>query len=124
MDKLTKYDYRQSLKNDIINYISENGICWGEDDMQETEDRLYEALWVEDSETGNGSGSYTFNAWKAEENLCHNLDLPGEALEEFGTSPDYLIEHGAEECDVTIRCFLLSEVLHEVMLELNEEDEI
>lgn len=31
--------------------------------------------------TGNGSGSYTCDAYEAEENLCHNLDLLKDAAE-------------------------------------------
>ena len=88
-------------------------------DKDEAAQELNDIMWTADSVTGNGSGSYTFNTWKAEENLCHNLDLLGEALDEFGTGRDYLIEHGAEECDVTIRCYLLpsaiSHVLDEIM---------
>lgn len=74
---------------------------------------LNEKLFVEDSVTGNASGSYTFNAWKAEEYLCHNLDLLAEANEEFGGSSDILSD-GAEMCDVTIRCYLLWQAIENV----------
>jgi hypothetical protein len=71
--------------------------------------------------TGNASGSYTFNAWKAEEYLCHNLDLLGEALAEFGCEPNYITEKGAEACDVTIRCYLLGQAISEVLSEMLEK---
>ena len=74
-----------------------------------------------DSVTGNASGSYTFNTYQAEENICHNLDLLGEALEEFGSGADYLIHNGAEACDVTIRCYLLSECIAEALEEIEED---
>lgn len=74
---------------------------------------LNEKLFVEDSVTGNASGSYTFNTWKAEEYLCHNLDLLAEANEEFGGSSDILSD-GAEMCDVTIRCYLLGKAIENV----------
>ena len=71
--------------------------------------RLMMKKMVADSVTGNASGSYTFHAWQAEENICHNFDLLSEAIEEFGGKCDVL-KDGAEACDVTIRCYLLSEV--------------
>lgn len=63
------------------------------------------------SVTGNASGSYTFNTWKAEEYLCHNLNLLAEANEEFGSNSDILSD-GAEVCDVIIRCYLLSRAIN------------
>ena len=84
---MEKYDYLLAVRNDVKEYIEEN---INREDWQypgaryDLQDKLYEDLWDEDSVTGNGSGSYTFNRWDAEENLCHNLDLLGEALEEFG----------------------------------------
>lgn len=49
---------------------------------------LNDELWTADSVTGNGSGSYTFSTWKAEEYLAHNWDILTEALEEFGMLED------------------------------------
>lgn len=117
------YDYREAVKNDIRNYIDENIDFRDFEDLDELGEQLNDDLFVEDSVTGNASGSYTFNNYEAEENLCHNLDLLGEALEEFGCGPDYLIEQGAEACDVTIRCYLLGGCISEVMEEIEEEFE-
>ena len=115
------YDYRAILREDITNYIVDSHITWDADCREETEEELYDTLWTDDSVTGNGSGSYTFSSWEAEENLCHNLDLLGEVLNEFGCGGDYLIKNGAEACDVSIRCYLLGEVLHDVMDEIESE---
>lgn len=41
----------------------------------EWEEELNDALWTDDTVTGNGSGSYTFSKWHAEENLARNWDL-------------------------------------------------
>ena len=57
----------------------------------------------------------------AEENICHNLDLLGEALEEFGSGADYLITHGAEAADVTIRCYLLGECIAAALEEIEDD---
>ena len=118
------YNYFEAVKEDVKNYI-ENDIdikkaLSGAGDIDSLKDNLYDDLFCNDSVTGNASGSYTFNTWQAEENLCHNMDLLKEALEEFGCGIEYL-EKGAEACDVTIRCYLLSSAISEIIdgLELN-----
>lgn len=117
------YDYREAVKDDILTYIEENIDFKDFETLDDLAEQLNDDLFVEDSVTGNASGSYTFSNYEAEGNLCHNLDLLGEALEEFGCGPDYLIEKGAEACDVTIRCYLLGGCISEVMEEIEEEFE-
>lgn len=114
------YDYLENVKEDVKSYIDEN-IDLKDFTQEELEEKLNEDLWTEDSVTGNGSGSYTFSTWQAEENLCHNMDLLQEALQEYGCGIEYL-EQGAEACDVTIRCYLLGRAISEVLEEYNEED--
>ena len=120
-----KYNYYEAVKNDVKNYVeNEIDVKASLSEVGSVEsliEKLYDDLWIEDSVTGNGSGSYTFNTYEAEENLCHNMDLLKEALQEFGCGIDYL-EKGAEACDVTIRCYLLSNAILEVVEELNIEE--
>lgn len=106
------YNYYEEIKEDVKEYLKNTD----ERDFQ----TLYDGMFIDDSITGNASGSYTFNTWQAEENLCHNLDLLKEALEEFGSNLNYL--ESPEACDVTIRCYLLGQVLQEVLDELEEEE--
>lgn len=133
---MEKYDYLEAVKTDVRQWIEghddwkgdhadENGMWLREDNREEVEQDLNDRLWAEDSVTGNASGSYTFNTWKAEENLCHNLDLLGEALSEFGYGGSALAKEleSAEGCDVTIRCYLLGQAIGEVLDEEEEEDE-
>lgn len=116
------YNYREAIKEDIKNYLEENGISKNDfPDRDSAFEKLNDDLWIADSVTGNASGSYIFNAWKAEEYLCHNMDLLGEALSEFDSSFEVL--QNAESCDVAIRCYLLSECLSEVLDKLFEEDD-
>ena len=110
---MEKYDYLSAVESDVREYIENNVNFHDYSDLDEMKEDLNEKLFVEDSVTGNASGSYTFNAWKAEEYLCHNLDLLAEANEEFGGSSDILSD-GAETCDVTIRCYLLSQAIENV----------
>ena len=119
------YNYFEAVKEDVKNYI-ENEIDIEKalseaGDIDSLKDNLNDDLFCNDSVTGNASGSYTFNTWQAEENLCHNMDLLKEALEEFGCGIEYL-EKGAEACDVTIRCYLLASAISEVIDELGLED--
>lgn len=118
---MKEYDYREAIKNDVMEYIK-NEIDFSEfDTLEELEEHLNDELWTVDSVTGNGSGSYTFSTYEAEENICHNLDLLGEALTEFGSGADYLITNGAEAADVTIRCYLLGECIAAALEELEDD---
>lgn len=121
--KMEKYDYREEVKNDVLNYIEENIDYKDFNSIESLGEHLNDVLFTEDSVTGNASGSYTFSTYDAEENICHNLDLLGEALEAFGQSNDYLVKNGAEACDVTIRCYLLGECISEAMEEISEKFE-
>lgn len=115
---MENYNYRETMYSDIMDYIK-----WNNCELDY--EKLYDDLWTEDSVTGNASGSYTFSSWEAEENLCHNQGLLQEALEEFGyggTCNTFIFDKGAEWCDVIIRCYLLGEVLREVINDLEEEE--
>ena len=117
-----RYDYREVVKNDIKEYLDEH--CEkGKRITDKERDSLYDDMFVSDSVTGNASGSYTFNSWEAEENVCHNLDLLGEAVEEFGGGDVLAEKMSGEWADVTIRCYLLGQLLDEVIEEWNDECE-
>lgn len=118
----TKYNYLEAVTADVLNYIDENNITVTSDNRAEIEQQLNDDLWAVDSVTGNASGSYTFNAWQAKENLCHNFDLLAEACESFGTDAGALLNQGAEACDVTIRCHLLGWAISAALDEVEEEE--
>ena len=120
---MERYDYKSAMREDIRQYLKDN---WEEGKRIEDEDRdkLYDDMWVADEVTGNGSGSYTFSSYKAEEYVCHNLDLLGEALDEFCVDGNTLREKMCGEwADVTIRCYLLGQIMDEVIESWNEEIE-
>lgn len=112
---MERYDYMEAVISDIHDYLEENAEVISEyaDARELLENHLNDLLWVCDSVTGNASGSYTFNTWKAEENLCHNLELLSDALEEFGCDLD--ANRGAEFYDVTIRCYLLPQAISKAL---------
>lgn len=117
------YDYRSAVQKDVRDYIEGNledilqevGYDRDEDDindfMIDIEEALNDAMFTDDSVTGNGSGSYWFNARAAEEAICHNFDLLEEACKEFGEDMGEILKQGAEIADVTIRCYLLPEAI-------------
>ncbi len=126
------YDYNEAMKEDILEYIREN---YTQEEITDNlltdrdgwEEDLQDSLWVADSVTGNLSGSYTCNAWKAKEYVLDNMDLLNEAMDEFCTeertiAENFLCEHW-EWFDVSIRCYLLSSALSEALDELEEEAE-
>ena len=114
------YDYLEAEKEDVLDYIKENIDFSSFEDIEELEEELNEELWSEDSVTGNASGSYTYNRCFAEEYITHNLDLLGEALENFGCDGSS-IKKGAEWCDVTIRCYLLPSAISEALKEIEDD---
>lgn len=119
---MEKYNYLEQVTEDAKEAILENMEYWTFDDREELEEVAHDELWADDSVTGNGSGSYFFSTWKAEEALCHNWYLLADAIEEFGDID--ILRQGAEACDVTIRCYLLSQAIAAALDELEEEGKI
>ena len=117
---MTNYNYLENIKADVKEYINNEINLKDFSDREELEEKLNDTLWTEDSVTGNASGSYYCNSWKAEEALAHNWDLLAEAMKEFCCEVD-LLEKGAEWADVTIRCYLLGQAIGEVLDEMEEE---
>ena len=105
------YNYYEEMKKDVKEYLEENK----EYLEGKSYDEIYDEMFIADSVTGNASGSYTFSTYQAEENIAHNHELLKEAQECFGYLPTEYISKGAEWADVTIRCYLLGEVLSEVL---------
>lgn len=119
---MEKYNYLEAVKEDVLNYIEENISFDDFEDRDELEDFLNAALWKEDSVTGYLSRSYYCCTWKAAEALAHNWDVLREILEDSGNDVNP-IEKGEEWCDVTIRCYLLSNAISEVLDELDGLEE-
>lgn len=114
------YDYEYEVKTDCIDAIKDwidSGDLKPGLTYEEVYDKLYEDFFVLDRVTGNASGSYTFDAFKASRYLSNNLGLLKEALEEFGTPLCLDDLDNPERLDVTIRCHLLGQVLADAIEE-------
>ena len=120
---MERYDYRSSVKEALKSLIEDEfrDRLHEYESLEEFREALDDSAWTSDSVTGNASGSHTFSAWKAEENLCHNWDLLEEACREFGT--EFNPDKGAEHWDVTIRCYVLGQVIDDAIEEAGITEE-
>lgn len=117
------YDYKEAMKEGIRSYTINNTDWEERQDRDTLGEHLQDALWAEDSVTGNASGSYAFSRSKAQEYVMDNIGLLEEACAELGTDDAtvgrWLLASDFESMDVTIRCHLLSQCIHEVLYELD-----
>ena len=132
-----KYDYLGAMWEDIeeslndysnilerYNVTAAGGEMNGAD-FDEMFNGLYDAMWCDDSITGNGSGSYTFNNYRAREYVLDNPEITLEMFQEYGTDAETVgrlfLNEQWESLDVMIRCYILGPVLYDV---LNEKMEV
>lgn len=120
-----KYNYLNQMVDDIKDVLPDYKESFGIDesdedfDLDDFKEYLQDELWVEDHVTGNASGSYTFNRWKAQEYVSENMDLLADACDEFGVTAEEVGQHilnsDWEWADVTIRCYLLPQAIEKAV---------
>lgn len=122
------YNYLEAMVDDIKDYIDENINLDEFEDRQELEEKLNDDLWTEDSVTGNGSGSYTFDRHKSYENVQGDpdaMDYIRDLVSEFGVDAETVAEKFLDEdyeyWDVSIRCYLLGQAIGEALDQLGIE---
>ena len=126
---MSDYNYNYEMRQDVRNAINEG---YNLDEWRGRRDELGEKLnndlWIDDSVTGNASGSYYCNSYKAMQAVTDNMELLQEALDEFGA--DYadigrrFIDGDWEHFDVTIRCYLLSSIISDVLDDMEADGEL
>ena len=120
------YNYELAMSADIAQWVEDAGgiVELMEDntlsDSDELAEYLNDELFVSDSVTGNGSGSYWFSRYNAQLALIGNMDLLGDAITEFEADVKKCLD--PESADVTIRCYLLGSAVAEYVS--THEDEI
>lgn len=113
---MENYNYFEAVKEAVKDHLGDYDPRGEDETLEGYCDRLYEDLWVDDCVTGNGSGTYTFNAAKAREFVLGGIEQVAEACGEFGESLGALIEAGEwERLDATARCYYLSQAIGEVV---------
>lgn len=119
------YNYMDVMTNNIIAYIRDEVDTSQYTGREELEEFLNDELWTCDDVTGNASGSYTFNAYRARSYVLDNLDLLSEMCLEFGVSNaeiGYNLLNGEWEwMDVSIRCYLLGQAISAALDQMEGE---
>ena len=124
------YNYLEAVTADAKQAILENLNDWSFADREDLEEIANDSLWVDDSVTGNGSGSYTFNREAAKEHVTRSddgMDTLRDAVCDFDCEHEAFtafLEENWEYLDVTIRCYLLGQAISSAIDELEEEGKI
>lgn len=120
------YNYTKAVYDDALEYcktlIRDGDFKHDFEDRDEASDFLYDKCFNSDDVTGNLSGSYTMNTFLAEILLAGNWDLLEDADSEFGSS--FRISDGAEVADATVRCYMLGQVMDDVLDQLEEDGDL
>ena len=113
--------YLEMVQDDVRNWMEENK-DWVEEyaeDRDDLEEAMNDALWVEDSVTGNASGSYTCNSYESREYVLDDIETVKDALLEFGCTADEIgnrfLNEDWEWLDVTARCYILGQAISSVL---------
>lgn len=100
------YNYYNEVKQSVLDFMKACNYTIENIDQN----TLYDECFIDDSVTGNASGSFFFNSFEAENAICHNWQLIGEAWDEFCLDAKELAR-GPEFIDVTLRCYVLGSVI-------------
>lgn len=126
---MSNYDYLYEMRQDVRNAIEEGySLDEWRGRRDELEEKLNGDLWIDDGVTGNASGSYYCNSYKAMQAVMDNMDLLQEALDEF--CADYndigrrFVAGDWEYFDVTVRCYLLNSIISDVLDDIEADGEL
>lgn len=128
---MQKYNYLEAVKDDVKTWLVDNSSQFeeikdnnkidGVIDWDGVKEDLNETLWNEDSITGNGSGSYTFNREQAREyvlegdGLQYLKELVDEGWLTYESIGKDVTNYDFEGLDVSLRCYFLSQAIEEAI---------
>ena len=126
------YDYREAVKNSVIEYLHENinvnpilaelTKISVKEYVNEYYNEILEEMELSDDVTGNGSGSFTFSRDIAKEYVLDNLDIVAEMYENGYISNSHVVDtvlYGQwETMDVIIRCYLLPQIFADIVIKM------
>ena len=122
---MKNYNYLEAVTADVIDFIREEINAYDYENREALSEFLNDELWTCDSVTGNGSGSYTFNDYKAKEYIFADPVTVTEALEEFcvetKTVADKFLSQDWEYFDVTARCYVLGQAIEDALDSIENE---
>lgn len=126
------YNYMEAVKNDVLENIGyyfslEEIAAKLHEDRDDFAEELNDLFWIDDSVTGNASGSYTFNRAQAREYVTGDMDTVAEAIREFCMESETIADHFLcedwEYFDVTARCYCLYSAIDTALDEMEEDPE-
>ena len=122
------YNYQDQIRSDVREWIEDNKDQIEGLDRSDAYEIIYDSCWVDDSVTGNASGSYTFSRYEARQNFYEDTDSE-EYLEKmvddgFADPVEVgkkIMASDYEWLDVSIRCWLLSDAVSAVLDEIFDD---
>lgn len=122
---MKSYNYLEAVTADVIDFIRDEVNADDYKNREELSEFLNDELWTCDGVTGNASGSYTFNAYKAKEFVFADPDAVSEALREFCVDAETIAEkflsQDWEYFDVTARCYVLGQAIESALDSIESE---
>ena len=122
---MKSYNYLEAVTADVIDFIRDEVNASDYENREALSEFLNDELWTWDSVTGNASGSYTFNAYKAKEFVFADPDTVSEALREFCVDAETIAEkflsQDWEYFDVTARCYVLGQAIEDALDSIESE---
>lgn len=116
---------RQQYIDEMAEAILEN---YSAEEIRDT-DTLRESCWIDDAVTGNASGSFYFNSWKAK-NAVVDIDpviiltqMVDDGFIDSHQIAVWFLDWNWEAMDVSIRCYLLDEAIAEAITRLNMHED-
>lgn len=119
------YNYFDAMYDDVMNAINDNEDIYKGLDRDTLENTLNDNLFDDDDVTGNGSGSYTFNSDLAEQYVIEDgQQYISDVIDDFCIPSSKISKHlfDYEYWDVSIRCYLLPQVINAVLDDLEDTD--
>ena len=122
---MKNYNYLEAVTADVVDFIRDEVNAADYENREALSEFLNDELWCCDSVTGNASGSYTFNAYKAKEFIFADPDAVSEALREFCVDAETIakkfLSQNWEYFDVTARCYVLSQAIENAIDSIENE---
>ena len=122
------YSYKEQVRADVKGWIEDNKEQIEGLDRHEAYEVIYDSCWVDDSVTGNASGSYTFSRYESRQNFFNDEDSEeyiDQMIEDGFTCRESVgravQESNWELLDVLIRCWLLCDAVSDVLDEYYED---
>ena len=129
---MKNYNYLDAVTANVVDFIRNEVDSTEYENREALSEFLNDELWCCDSVTGNASGFYTFNAYKAKDFIFADPDTVSEALREFCVDVETIAENflrqNWEYFDVTARCYVLGQAIEaaldflETELSFSEEE--